>query len=89
MSLRSIFDRSRDALYAFATRNPVVERVEDLSVRHDSLGNMTAGSLLGGNDLRTVLFWAAIAMVLLLLGKSTRNGRYAISDEYSCSIEPE
>jgi hypothetical protein len=69
MSLRSIFDRSRDALYALAARNQVVERVEELSIGHDSLGTMAGmGGLLGGNDLRTVLFWAAIAMVLLLLG---------------------
>jgi hypothetical protein len=71
MSLRSIFDRSRDALYAFATRNPVVERVEDMGIGHDDLGSLSGmGGLLGGNDLRTVLFWAAIAMVLLLLGTS-------------------
>lgn len=71
MSLRSIFDRSRDALYAFATRNPVVERVEDMGIGHDGLGSLSGmGGLMGGNDLRTVLFWAAIAMVLLLLGMS-------------------
>ena len=70
MSLRSIFDRSRDALYAFATRNPVVERVEDMGIGHDGLASLGGlGGLLGGNDLRTVLFWAGIAMVLLLLGK--------------------
>jgi hypothetical protein len=71
MSLRSIFDRSRDALYAFATRTPVVERVEDMGIGHDGMGSLGGvGGLLGGNDLRTVLFWAAIAMVLLLLGMS-------------------
>jgi hypothetical protein len=69
MSLRSIFDRSRDALYAFATRSSVVERVEDMGVGNDGLSVMSGmGGLLGGNDLRTIMFWAAIAMVLLLLG---------------------
>lgn len=58
-------------MYAFATRSPVVERVEEMGIGHDGLGTMAGmGGLIGGNDVRTVLFWAAIAMVLLLLGTS-------------------
>lgn len=81
MSLRSIFDRSRDALYAFATRSPVVERVEEMGIGHDGLGTMAGmGGLIGGNDVRTVLFWAAIAMVLLLLGTSRPRVPSTLSD---------
>ena len=80
MSLRSMLDRSRDALYALAALNPAsVERVEDAGTgMHGDqqlygpvVGGM--GGFLGGNDLRNVLFWAAIAMVLLLLGKCPRH----------------
>jgi hypothetical protein len=42
-----------------------------MGIGHDGMGSLGGvGGLLGGNDLRTVLFWAAIAMVLLLLGMS-------------------
>lgn len=78
MSLRSLFDRSRDALYAFAAGSPAVERVEDMAGNGMDFGLEQPfgpvmggmGGLLGGNDLRTVFFWAAIVVVLLLLGES-------------------
>lgn len=77
MSLRSLLDRSRDALYAFTVSNPAVERVEDVGAGilglgdNDQYGPVVGGiaGLLGGNDLRNILFWAAIAVVLLLLGE--------------------
>lgn len=73
MSLRSLLDSSRDAVYAFAAGHPAVERAEDmgLSGGEQPFGPVAGGmaGLFGGNDLRNVLFWAAIVMVLLLLGE--------------------
>lgn len=84
MSLRSMLDRSRDALYALAVSSPAGhERVEDVGAGAAMGGEQLYGpvvggmnGLLGGNDLRNVLFWAAIAVVLLLLGE------YCVGDTF-------
>lgn len=75
MSLRSLFDRSRDALYAFAASTPVAvaERVEDMGAGHGhghGVEHLGWNGIFGGSDLRNLLFWAAIVVVLLLLGES-------------------
>lgn len=84
-----MLDRSRDALYALTAFNPVgVERVEDVgtglgmgSSGEQLYGPVVGGmnGLLGGNDLRNVMFWAAIAVVLLLLGEYDLRIRFPAS----------
>ena len=74
MSLRSILDRSRDALYSLASKAaPALVQVqtEEVGMSTLDLGHLPGlgsnSGILGG--ARTILFWISVLALLLLLGK--------------------
>jgi hypothetical protein len=81
MSLRSLLDRSRDALFAIANKAaPALVQMQSEDINGESVmdmgytpGHLAAGGwgLFGGSmgGARTVLFWLFVLAMMLLLGK--------------------